>query len=146
MDMEIMRVTEEWQRAGVHFVRAHGMIREFGVTLDKEFADDTPESRYVLALDGNYPVATCRLHYLEEGVGKIERVVTVGEYRGKGYGAAVVLEAENWMKENGVRKVYISARIPAIGFYEKLGYSPDYSNRSGEGLFECVMTEKKLED
>ena len=142
--MEVIRVTEEWQRAGVHFVRAHAMIKEFGVSLDGEFADDTPESLYILVLDGNYPVSTCRLHYLEDGVGKIERVATVGEYRGKGYGAVAIREAEKWMQENGVKKIYISSRTAALGFYEKLGYTPDYNNRTGSGLFECVMTEKEL--
>ena len=31
--MTILRATEEWQRAGVHYVRAAAMIREFGVDL-----------------------------------------------------------------------------------------------------------------
>lgn len=120
------------------------MIREFGVSLDREFADDTPQSTYILVLDGDYPISTCRIHYLEAGVGKIERVVTIGEYRGRGYGAVAIKEAEKWMQENGVKKIYINARVAAVDFYIKQGYTPDYSNISGEGLFECVMTQKTL--
>lgn len=34
--------------------------------------------------------------------------------------------------------------VPALGFYEKLGYTADFSQVSGSGEFECVMTEKEL--
>lgn len=142
--MEVMRVTKEWQRAGVHYVRAAAMLREFNVTLDLEFEEDTPECTYILVLDGNIPVSTCRLHYLDEHTGKIERVATVGEYRGRGFGAAAIHGAEEWMKEKGVTKIYINSRTAAVGFYEKLGYTPDWNNKSGSGTFECVMTEKML--
>ena len=142
--MELIRVTKEWQRAGVHFVRAAAIIREFSVSLVGEFAEDTAESGYVLALDGNYPVSTCRLHYLDEHTGKIERVATLESYRGKHYGQAGIIEAENWMREKGVTKIYINSRKAALGFYEKLGYTANFSQVSGSGEFECVMTEKEL--
>lgn len=142
--MELIRVTKEWQRAGVHFVRAAAMIREFSVSLEGEFAEDTAESGYVLALDGNYPVSTCRLHYLDQKTGKIERVATIGEYRHKGYGAAVIREAEKWMQEQGVKKIMINSRTAAVKFYEKLGYLPDWNQKSGEGDFACVMVSREL--
>ena len=142
--MELVRVTQEWQRAGVHFVRAAAMIREFGVCLEGEFAEDTSESRYVLALDGNYPVATCRLNFLDQKTGRIERVATICEYRHKGYGAATIREAEKWMKEQGVKKIYINSRTAAVQFYEKLGFVPDWNQKSGEGTFECVMVSREL--
>ncbi len=43
----------------------------------------TPEDEYILVMDGIYPVSTCRLHYLDEHTGKIERVATLESYRGK---------------------------------------------------------------
>ena len=74
-------------------------------------------------MDGIYPVSTCRLHYLDEHTGKIERVATLESYRGKHYGQAGIIEAENWMREKGVTKIYINSRKAALGFYEKLGYT-----------------------
>ena len=142
--MQVIRVLEEWQRAGVHFVRAAAMIREFGVDLAREFAEDTPSSLYVLALEGREPVSTCRLKLLEDGSGKIERVATVGEYRGRGYGRAVIVEAEAWLHEMGARTILISSRTAVVGFYEALGYHPHWSEVTGSGTFECVMVEKNL--
>ena len=86
--MKAVRVTEEWQRAGVHYVRTQAMCLGFKIPLEGEFSDDTPEDEYILVMDGIYPVSTCRLHYLDEHTGKIERVATLESYRGKHYGQA----------------------------------------------------------
>lgn len=80
--MKAVRVTEEWQRAGVHYVRTQAMCLGFKIPLEGEFSDDTPEDEYILVMDGIYPVSTCRLHYLDEHTGKIERVATLESYRG----------------------------------------------------------------
>lgn len=144
LDIRDTEVTEEWQRAGVHYVRTQAMCLGFKIPLEGEFSDDTPEDEYILVMDGIYPVSTCRLHYLDEHTGKIERVATLESYRGKHYGQAGIIEAENWMREKGVTKIYINSRKAALGFYEKLGYTADFSQVSGSGEFECVMTEKEL--
>ena len=156
--MKVIRVTEEWQRAGVHYVRTEGMVKDFSLTLEGEFEADTPESLYVLALDENLPVSTCRLKLIEEGgdktgsenvgkseqIGKIERVATIPDYRSKGIGSLVIDEAEKWLKELGAKRVLINSRKAAVRFYEKLGYKPGWNKTSGSGLFECVETEKVL--
>ena len=151
--MKVIRVTEEWQRAGVHYVRTEGMVKDFSLTLEGEFEADTPESLYVLALAENLPVSTCRLKIVDandgsdgsgELVGKIERVATIPDYRSKGIGSLVIDEAEKWLKEMGAKKVLINSRKAAVRFYEKLGYKPDWNKTSGSGLFECVETEKIL--
>ena len=100
--MKAVRVTEEWQRAGVHYVRTQAMCLGFQIPLEREFADDTPEDEYILVMDGIYPVSTCRLHYLDEHTGKIERVATLESYRGKHYGQAGIIEAENWMRQKSI--------------------------------------------
>ena len=148
--MKVIRVTEEWQRAGVHYVRTEGMVKDFSLTLEGEFEADTPESLYVLALAENLPVSTCRLKIVDandgsgEKIGKIERVATIPDYRSQGIGSLVIDEAEKWLKEMGAKKVLINSRKAAVRFYEKLGYKPDWNKTSGSGLFECVETEKIL--
>lgn len=87
-------------------MRTQAMCLGFKIPLEGEFSDDTPEDEYILVMDGIYPVSTCRLHYLDEHTGKIERVATLESYRGKHYGQAGIIEAENWMREKGVTKIY----------------------------------------
>lgn len=143
--MEAIRVTDkEWQIAGVHYVRAEAMCKGFGISLEMEFGEDEPGDEYILVLDGIHPVSTCRVHQLDESTGKIERVATLQEYRGKHYGAKAIKAAEEWFEERGVKKVLINSRTEVVGFYEKLGYVADPNQITGSGAFECIMTEKQL--
>ena len=143
--MEVVRVSEEWQKAAAYYVRARVCIEDFKVNLSGEFSGDAPHHDYVVVFDGILPVATCRIHYLDKDTGQIERVATLLEYRKRHCASAAVLEAERWLKEKGVTKILINSRKAVVGFYEKLGYIPDYTRCSGSGLFECVMTEKILD-
>lgn len=140
--METIRVTQEWQRAGVHYVRTQAMCLGFELSLEMEFGQDSPEDEYILVLDGEKPVSTCRIKKVDEKTGQIERVATLEEYRGKHYGAEGIHAAEEWLLEQGVEKIQINSREAALGFYEKLGYVPDYGQVSGGGEFRCVMTTK----
>ena len=139
-----IRVTEEWQRAGVHYIRTAAMCLGYTIPLEFEFEEDKPEDTYILVLDGIVPVSTCRIRYLDDKNAKIERVVTLESYRGQHYGADCIREAEEWIKEKGIETIWINSRETAVGFYEKLGYKADWSKKSGTGEFVCVMTHKHL--
>ena len=130
--MEAVHAIEEWQRAGVHYIRIQAMCVGFDIPPRYEFADDTKDSEYILVHENGFPVSTCRVRIDEENTGHIERVATLEEYRGKHYGAL------------GITNIRINSREKALGFYEKLGYTPDFSTRSGKGEFVCIMTSKTL--
>ena len=143
--MKIIRVSRECERAGVYYVRMATMMHKYRISLDSEIdAHDGESCHYVLALDDIYPVATCRWFELREGVAEIGRVVVLPEYRGKHLGQAVVAEAEKWMREVGVKKIEISSRVNAVGFYEKMGYRFNESGKAHHDTFECVFMEKVL--
>lgn len=144
--MKAVRVKENWQFAGVHYVRVEAMVKGFHIPMDKEFDEaDSPESRYVLVFDDIYPVAACRIHLLEgEDTAKIERVSVLAEYRKKGVGRLLIGEAEQWIRESGVKKIVITSRDEAVGFYEALGYQADYEKKIDAGIFKIVYTEKNL--
>ena len=57
--MKAVRVTEEWQRAGVHYVRTQAMCLGFKIPLEGEFSDDTPEDEYILVMDGTAADGSC---------------------------------------------------------------------------------------
>ncbi|WP_459480729.1 GNAT family N-acetyltransferase [Clostridium saccharoperbutylacetonicum] len=141
--MELIRTTENWQRAAAYNVRIEAMVKGFGIRLDQEIDDhDTENTKYIVAFNGRYPIGTCRLNWIDEKTGKIERVCVLEDYRKTGVGKQIILEAEAWIKEQGGNKIIISSRIEAIGFYERLGYKVDWSTREVNGVFECVNTEK----
>ena len=143
--MKIIRVSRECERAGVYYVRMATMMHKYQIPLDAEVdAHDGENCHYILALDGIYPVATCRWFELREGVAEIGRVVVLPEYRGQHLGRSVVAEAEKWMREVGVKKIEISSRVNAASFYEKMAYRFNESGKAHQDTFECVYMEKEL--
>lgn len=143
--MEIMRATEEWQRAGAYSVRIEGMNRQHHISLREEFDEhDCDGTKYIILLDDGYPVATCRFYEEEASTVIIGRVVVLPDYRGRKLGALVVAEAEKWAAELGYTKIVVDSRLEAVGFYEKLGYSHTDDSVIKSGNFDCVRMFKNI--
>ena len=151
MNIKVMRATETWQQAGAYYVRIQAMAKQYHITLREEFDEhDTPDTRYIVLLDGDFPVATCRLYELPEDEAELPtmmlgRIVVLPEYRKHGLGRLIVTEAEKWARELGCRKAVLDSRDVAVGFYEKLGYTA-YPDKVVTGwTFTCIHMEKVLE-
>ncbi|HJA94333.1 MAG TPA: GNAT family N-acetyltransferase [Candidatus Eisenbergiella merdipullorum] len=151
MDLKVMRATETWQQAGAYYVRVQAMARKYHITLREEFDEhDTPSTKYIVLLDGEFPVATCRLYEMQVRDGEapsmmLGRVVVLPEYRKQGLGSHAVTEAEKWARELGSRTAVLDSRDVAVGFYEKLGYVPDPDRRAQEDTFPCIPMKKALD-
>ena len=89
MNINVLRAEELWQQAGAYYVRIQAMARQYHITLREEFDEyDSPEAKYIVLLDDEFPVATCRLYELSgEPVPTVMlgRVVVLPEYRKLGY-------------------------------------------------------------
>ena len=68
------------------FIEEQGFVREF------DEIDDT--AVHIVAFDGDKPIGTCRYYPRSDGSYAIGRIAVAREYRGKGVGSALVLEAE----------------------------------------------------
>ncbi|MBR5372154.1 MAG: GNAT family N-acetyltransferase [Oscillospiraceae bacterium] len=144
MQLEVIRAAETWQQAGAYYVRIQGMAKQHGITLRREFDEhDTPDTKYIVLTDADFPVATCRFYPLSDAAAMIGRVVVLPEYRGKGLGSRVIAEAEAWLAEMGYTVTVVESRVTAVGFYEKLGYAvTDETVIHGE-TFDCIRMEKQ---
>lgn len=143
--MKVVRATETWQQAGAYYVRIQAMAKQHNITLREEFdVHDTPDTKYIVLLDEEFPVATCRFYKIDDDSATIGRVVVLPEYRNKGLGSRVVKEAEKWIQELGYRKIVLESRDVAVGFYEKLGYVADFDRIINGETFKCVYMEKKV--
>lgn len=144
-EYKVLRATEEWQRAGAYSVRIEGMNRQHNISLREEFDEhDTDGTYYIVLLDDEYPVATCRFYEINPETVTLGRVVVLPSYRGQKLGLKVVSEAENWIKELGYSKVSIDSRTEVIEFYKKLGYIKADEEVIQNSVFECVKMEKQL--
>ena len=141
--MEIMRATEEWQRAGAYSVRIEGMNRQHHISLREEFDEhDCDGTKYIVILDDGYPVATCRFYEEDSETVIIGRVVFLPDYRGRRLGLLVVSGAEKWAAELGYKHILVDSRLEAVGFYEKLGYAKKDDSVIKSGNFDCVKMYK----
>ena len=78
MNIEVVRATETWQQAGAYYVRIQGMAKQHNITLREEFDEyDTPDTKYIVLTDDDFPVATCRWYDLGDGSAMIGRVVVL---------------------------------------------------------------------
>ena len=143
--MEVLRATEEWQRAGAYSVRIEGMNRQHHISLRDEFDEhDCDGTRYIVMLDDGYPVATCRFYEVDEISVIIGRLVVLPDYRDHHLGSRVINEAEAWIKELGYKTILIDSRLETIGFYEKLGFEHIDDTIIRSGTFDCVRMKKTV--
>lgn len=142
---KVLRATETWQRAGAYSVRIQGMNRQHHISLRDEFDEhDGDESKYIVILDDEYPIATCRFYEVDESTVLIGRVVVLPEYRGRHIGGMTIREAEKWITELGYKKIIIDSRLEAVGFYEKLGYFVGDEAVYKSWQFDCKRMYKPL--
>ena len=144
-EFKVMRAQELWQQTGAYYVRIQGMARQHNITLQEEFDEhDGPDTKYIVILDGSFPVATARFYELSPESVLVGRVVVLPEYRGTGLGRMTIEAAEEWVRELGYSRIRIDARDVAVGFYEKLGFEASEPLISEWGHFKCVRMEKNL--
>lgn len=145
MNIEVVRATETWQQAGAYYVRIQGMAKQHNIALREEFDEyDTPDTKYIVLTDDDFPVATCRWYDLGDGSAMIGRVVVLPDYRGLKLGERVVKEAEEWLKEEGFERAVAESRDVTTGFYEKMGYEITDETVIHGVTFDCIRMEKTL--
>ena len=121
------------------------ILRPHGITLRREFDEhDTPDTKYIVLTDDDFPVATCRFYPLGAGEAMIGRVVVLPEYRAQGLGARVIREAEDWLRDLGCTLAVVESRDVAVGFYRKLGYAVTDPDVIHGDTFDCIRMEKAL--
>ena len=143
--MKILRAETTAQRAGAYYVRIQAMARKYHITLEQEFDEhDTPDTKYIVILDDDFPVATCRIYAIDEKSVMLGRIVVLPEYRRRGLGSLSVTEAEKWARELGFERSVLEAREGKVGFYERLGYIADHKRIINGETFTCIHMEKNL--
>ena len=142
--MEVIRATEEFQRAGAYYVRIQAMAKKHHIPLRQEFDEhDAPDTKYIVVTDDGFPIATARMYPLDRRSMMIGRVVVLPEYRHQGIGTMVVSECEAWAEELSFAKTVVESRDNKVAFYQDMGY--DIRGEAVEGeTFRCIRMEKEL--
>ncbi|AEH48888.1 GNAT family N-acetyltransferase [Parageobacillus thermoglucosidasius] len=104
------------------FVRQTVFIEEQHVPKEEEIDEFEQDAVHFVLYDGEKPVGAGRFRTIDDGLGKIERICILPQYRGRGAGKQLMETIEKFAKEQGIRKVKLNAQTHAEPFYQKLGY------------------------
>lgn len=99
-------------------VRTPVFVEEQLVTPEFEWDEIDATAVHLLAMHESQAIGCLRIidHH------KVGRMAVLKDWRRKGLGAALLLEAVNICKTHGSNSVYLSAQTHAIKFYEKCGF------------------------
>jgi len=102
-------------------VRKEVFVEEQG--FHDEFDDiDNMADHYLLYVDGEI-AGCCRVFPSnEKGKYTLGRLAIRKQYRGKSYGSLIMSKVEDWLKNNKIRTLELSAQVRVRSFYESLGY------------------------
>lgn len=108
-------------------IRREVFVEEQNVSPEEEMDDmDHACEHYVLWSDG-HAAGTARVYYAKD-VAKIQRVALMKEYRGKGFGRAMMLDIIYDIQQmvrighHAISVIELSAQVRVLEFYESLGF------------------------
>ncbi|WP_054635143.1 GNAT family N-acetyltransferase [Thalassobacillus sp. C254] len=101
-------------------VRFNVFVEEQKVPEEEEIDEFEEEAVHFVAYDQDKPIGAGRFREVE-GVGKVERICVLADYRHTGAGRLLMEAIEAFAKEQRVN-LKLNAQTRAKGFYEKLGY------------------------
>ncbi|GAA0489887.1 GNAT family N-acetyltransferase [Streptomyces sp. NPDC046215] len=142
-----VRLAGPEELAGCHAVRREVFIAEQGVPETEEMDAYDADAVHFLATGPLGPVGTVRFLYGgparkkygsagvdDDSTAVLGRLAVGRAARGSGLGAALVRAVEAEARRLGLARVYLEAQTPALGFYERLGYTahgPEFDEGSG---------------
>ncbi|MGX7199467.1 GNAT family N-acetyltransferase [Enterococcus nangangensis] len=126
-------------------IRHDVFMVEQNVPLEEEIDQDEAYCIHFVAYnDDKVPMGTCRLHPLQDGVMKLQRMAVQKKFRKMHIGEQLILEAEAFAKEQHYHHIILGAQLTAQPFYAKLGYQA-YGEEFLDANIPHIMMEKYLD-
>lgn len=114
-------------------------VTEQGVDRSIEWDGLDEEATHFLALDGNRPVGTARLRWVDDETAKCERVAVQAADRNTGWGGWLMGAVHDHAAAVGATRCVLHAQQAALEFYRKQGYRP-----VGERFSEAGIPHRKM--
>ena len=99
------------------FVQGQGVPQN--IEIDK---DEAYRVHFVLYTNNQEAVATLRFLPKDDHLLYLQRMAVLNQFQGNGYGKILIEHALSFAKEQGFNEIILHAQLPAIGFYQKLGF------------------------
>lgn len=141
-----MTAERDWDE--YHSIRRKVLWERRGLTnYDEKHADEykTANHPLLLRLSGR-AIGTVRLDDFGNGTGAVRLVAIESEFQGQGHGRTLSEFVENYARGLGILTLYVNAAPEAVGYYEKLGWTPEIWDKAElVGIAsECLQMRKRL--
>ena len=106
-------------------LRVEVFVHEQGVSPDDELDAYDLAAIHFVALQDNVVVGTLRVVHIQsenQPAAKIGRVAIAKQVRLQGIGRELMLASLHYARAAGLARCVLSAQLPVIAFYEKLGF------------------------
>ncbi|MEM7296325.1 MAG: GNAT family N-acetyltransferase [Pseudomonadota bacterium] len=113
-------------------------IEEQNVPEEIEMDDRDGEAIHLLARRQGAPIGTARVLAYGSTI-KIGRVCVLAAHRGGGIGVALIEACHAEGRQAGATRAILSAQLPALSFYERLGYRAYGEVFVDAGIDHCMM-------
>lgn len=142
--MTAKKITTRDELETAFYIRKEVFVSEQGVSLADEFDQYDQLNNgcdHILVYYNGEPVGTGRVRVVE-GVGKLERICILKEYRKYGLGKVIIEALERIVGESGVSSVKLHGQVQAQGFYTKLGYDASSAVFLEDGIPHILMVKE----
>lgn len=120
----------------LHYLRNLVFVEEQQIPADLEFDELDRQCHHFIARDTEYrPIGTGRL----SPEGNIGRMAVLQEWRGQGVGESLLRTLIEKARKLGLTSVTAKAQLPALGFYQKFGFSQE-----GEAFMEAGIPHQSV--
>jgi len=130
--------TKEYQQ--MVQLRIDILRRPLGLTFTEDELEREKEDVLMGAFEDDRLLGCCLLTRVDEKTIRLRQMAVPNNMQGKGIGRALMIFAENIARDQGYKKLCMHARKTALGFYQKLGYSP-----SGHEFIEVTIPHYVME-
>jgi predicted GNAT family N-acyltransferase len=120
-------------------VRRQVFVDEQGVQEDVVFDGCEGQAMHVVVKDGEKPIGTARVRFLDTRQVKLERMAVLEPFRHIGIGRKLMSFLAQELKNKQVEKVVLHAQFGAIEFYRACGF-----NESGSPFREAGIKHIKM--
>ena len=130
--------------AQVFALRDELLRKPLGMSLKNDDLSRDYVDTIFMAKHGETVIGCVMLHHKDETHLQLRQMAVHNDWQGKGVGRLIVLEAEQYAREEGYKIMVLHARKTAIGFYERLGYKVTSDEFMEVGIPHYIM-EKEME-
>lgn len=140
------RIIDMGSEAYEDFVRFRNEVlrKPLGLSIYDEDLSGDKEDVMIAAYEDGKIIGCVMLHPVDGETIKL-RQMAVGEgLQGKGVGRLIVAYAENTARDKSYKQITMHARMTAVSFYEKLGYT-EYGEEFEEVTIPHIAMQKRLD-